>query len=63
MIKKKQINNIKIKPFKIEGTEWFQKFDKRPFKNIDLLQHPYPVIFIASMRNSGKSVLIQWIID
>lgn len=47
------INKIKIEPL-VKNQQ-----DKRPYKYEDVFSHPFPVVYISAMRNSGKSVLLS----
>jgi len=51
-----KINTIKVKVRK--DCE-----DKRPYKYDKLFSHAFPNIFLAARKNSGKTVLIQNILD
>lgn len=51
MMKIKQINNIDIKPVKIENSDV-------PFKGYEMFENPYSSIFICAKRNSGKTTII-----
>lgn len=56
-IKFKKINNKKVKPIKTSND-----LDKRPHRGKELMNEPYPNIFLVAKKKSGKSNVVNMLV-